>query len=396
MSAPFPPQSLDDPASFASPAGRADAATLQEEVEACVGHPLTAFLLDVLQGHVVILNEQRQILAANAALMEALGPGWSGPGGGDRPGEAFGCVHAAEGPDGCGTSRACAHCGYLLALLAADEARPHAEGECRMAVRRQGRWEARDFHVRASFLPVGRHRFRAVAFRDIGGEKRRDALERLFFHDMANILQGLRGWSESLYEGTVRAEDAAHRIVAISDRLGQEVHAHRRLLQAERGALEASPALLQAAALLQEVAILLARHPASGGRRVETLPVPLPATFTSDPDLLLRVVYNMALNALEATPPDQTVRLSFGWQGNRPRFAVHNPGAIPPHVQTQIFHRSFSTKADRGRGLGTYAMKLFGENLLRGQVGFESSPEAGTTFWILLPPRLEALQVQGG
>jgi signal transduction histidine kinase len=69
---------------------------------------------------------------------------------------------------------------------------------------------------------------------------------------------------------------------------------------------------------------------------------------------------------------------------------VHNPAAIPEAIQKRIFQRSFSTKAARGRGLGTYAMKLFGENLLRGDVGFESGPATGTTFWILLPPRLEA------
>ncbi len=384
---PCPP--FPDPPTFAAPAGRADEVLLKAEVAVCVDDPLTAFLLDSLQGHVAILNEERQILAANPSLREALGPGWSGPGGGDRPGEAFQCVHVEEGPDGCGTSRACAHCGYLLTLLAVDEAHPQADGECRLALRRKGRWEARDFQVRATFLPVGGHRFKAVAFRDISGEKRREVLERLFFHDMANILQGLHGWSESLSEGTVRPEDAAERILAISERLGQEVHAHRRLLQAERGTLQAAPALLQAAALLQEVVALLARHPASCGRRIETVPIAGPAGFTSDPDLLLRVLYNMALNALEATPPDQAIRLSFGWHGSRPHFAVHNPGAIPDDIQRQIFQRSFSTKAASGRGLGTYAMKLFGENLLRGAVGFNSAPGEGTTFWITLPSRLE-------
>jgi signal transduction histidine kinase len=271
-----------------------------------------------------------------------------------------------------------------------DEDHPHAEGECRRALCRAGRWEARDFKVRTTFLPVGTHKFKAVVFQDISAEKRRETLERLFFHDIANILQGLHGWSESLSEGTVRAEDAARRILGISERLAQEVHSHRRLLQAERGALAVEATLLQANLVLQEVLALLDRHPVAGGRQIECLPTPDTASFVSDPDLLIRVIYNMVLNALEATDRHQVVRLSFGWRGDRPRFAVHNPGAIPEAVRHQIFHRSFSTKANRGRGLGTYAMKLFGENFLRGQVGFESAPEAGTTFWITLPPRLEA------
>ena len=65
------------------------------------------------------------------------------------------------------------------------------------------------------------------------------------------------------------------------------------------------------------------------------------------------------------------------------RFQVHNRGEIPEGHRSRIFQRSFSTKGSAGRGLGTYAMKLFGESVLGGQVDFETSVE-GTTFWIRL------------
>jgi len=373
---------------FFAPAGRAAPEELRREVDLCRESPLVAFLVESLQGCVAILNGQRQILAASPDLLEALGAREDGPAGA-RLGEAFGCIHAPEGPDGCGTSRACAHCGLLLTLLATLDLDGPKEGQCHLSMRRNGRWEAADFHVTASRLDVGGHRLVAVLLRDISAERRREALERLFFHDIANILQGLHGWSECLSEGTVRAEEAARRILHISERLGQEVHSHRRLLQAEQGRLTPEPSVLQGGLVLQELQTLLGRHPSAGGRRLEVIPVPGPASFVSDPDLLLRVLYNMALNALEATGPDQAVRITFGWRGDRPRFAVHNPGCIPEEVQHRLFQRSFSTKASRGRGLGTYAMKLFGENILRGRVGFLSSPAEGTTFWLLLPPRLD-------
>ena len=377
------------PESFFAPAGRAAPALLQREADLCRESPLVAFLLASLHGYVAILNEQRQILAASPDLLAALGPHPERRATGSRPGEALQCIHVPEGPDGCGTSKACAHCGYLLTLLAAMDAEGPHTGECHLAMRREGRWESVEFHVTASALRVGPHRFTAVVFQDISAEKRREALERLFFHDIANILQGLHGWSECLSEGTVRAEDAARRILHISERLGQEVHSHRRLLQAEQGRLTLEPTILQGGLVLQELLTLLERHPSAGGRRLEAVPVPGPASFVSDPDLLLRVLYNMALNALEATHRQETVRLSFGWRGDRPRFAVHNPGVIPDEIQPRIFQRAFSTKAARGRGLGTYAMKLFGENYLHGRVGFQSGPAEGTTFWILLPPRLD-------
>lgn len=373
-----------------APARRAAPDRLQREVEVARESPLVAFLLESLHGQVAILNEERQILAASPDLVEALGPHGGARFRGARPGEAFACVHAPEGPGGCGTSPACAHCGLVLTLLAALDGEGPKEGECHLSLRRGGQWEAREFQVTARRMRVEGHRLLAVAFRDISAERRRDVLERLFFHDIANILQGLHGWSEGLSEGTVRTEDAARRIVLLSERLGQEVHSHRRLLQAERGRLAVAPSVLQGGLVLQEVQHLLERHPSAGGRRLSLVHAPGPGSFVSDPDLLLRVVYNMALNAVEASRAEETVRLSFGWRGDRPRFAVHNPGTIPDALRGRIFQRSFSTKAPHGRGLGTYAMKLFGENLLRGQVGFESGPATGTTFWILLPPRLEA------
>lgn len=387
MNGPEPSPSSTE--TFFAPAGRLAPAALREQIEAICGNPIATFLLNSLNGLVAILNEQRQILAASPDLIGALGTRWDGPMTGARPGEAFECIHTPDGPNGCGTAQACSHCGLLQTFLEALEGDAVTEGDWRLALQREGRYQAVEFHVVASPLAVGGHRFLAITFHDISAEKHRDALERLFFHDIGNILQGLQGWSESLSEGITRPEEAARRILHISERLSAEVQSHRRLLQAERGLLTPAPDQLDGEHLLHEVLALLERHPSGHHRHLETCAITEGRPLLSDPDLLLRVLYNMALNALEASGREEIVTLTFQWQGPRARFAVHNPGAIPKAIQHQIFHRSFSTKASRGRGLGTYAMKLFGENVLRGQVGFDSAEAAGTTFWITLPASLE-------
>jgi sensor histidine kinase regulating citrate/malate metabolism len=70
-------------------------------------------------------------------------------------------------------------------------------------------------------------------------------------------------------------------------------------------------------------------------------------------------------------------------------FQVRNQGTIPHVVRLQIFQRSFSTKGP-ARGLGTYSMKLFAE-YLKGNVWFETSPEAGTTFFLRVPANAPAI-----
>jgi sensor histidine kinase regulating citrate/malate metabolism len=67
---------------------------------------------------------------------------------------------------------------------------------------------------------------------------------------------------------------------------------------------------------------------------------------------------------------------------------VHNTTFMPQHVQLQIFNRSFSSKG-KGRGLGTYSMKLLSERYLSGTVSFESAKEQGTTFYAQYPLQIE-------
>lgn len=361
---------------------------LRAQVSSLCESPIAAFLLSSLHGYVAILNEQRQILAASPDLLGALGPRWDGDCTGARWGEAFECIHVAEGPDGCGTSKACRQCGSALAVLSAQSKTGPVEGECEISMRREGVWQAVEFHVTASPLQVGPHRFTTMVFRDISPEKRREAMEQLFFHDIDNILQGLQGWAESLGEGWCSPEEAARKILLISVRLSSEIHSHRRLVHAERGQLKACPAPVDGGHILRELAAHASQHPASQRRSLDLEMSNSSGQFTSDPDLLLRVLYNMAINAYEASESGGPVRATFGWRGNCPHFSIHNEGVIPEAMRTRIFHRSFSTKAAQGRGLGTHAMKLFGENLLKGKVGFDTSAEAGTTFWILLPPEL--------
>ena len=64
-------------------------------------------------------------------------------------------------------------------------------------------------------------------------------------------------------------------------------------------------------------------------------------------------------------------------------------------MSVRIFQRSVSTKAERGRGLGTYGMKLLGERYLGGEVSFVSTEEAGTTFSVRLPIRPQAIRAEG-
>ncbi len=352
------------------------------EAEACLGHPVSRFLMQALDGLVLILDANRQIIATNDRAIQVAAIGETTPLG-HRPGEFFGCVHVPDGPGGCGTSQACTHCGAVLAVLEAQRTDRIVQGECLLTLQQGGNTVSGEFEIVASPLQVGHHRFIAVVLHDLSAVKRRDALERLFYHDIANLMQGIRGWAELLASGTGSGEKAALKLIKLTDLLDRELKGHRAMAQAENGLLEPRLCDVPPRMILEDVEDLLGRHSLARQRKVDILRS-MEAPFRTDPELLSRVVLNMAVNAMEATAEGDTITLWSSREGEDVCFRVHNPGEIPAAVRSRIFQRSFTTKGAAGRGLGTYAMKLFGEKVLGGKVGFDTDA-AGTTFWVRLP-----------
>ncbi|MHC4295603.1 MAG: PAS domain-containing protein, partial [Planctomycetota bacterium] len=128
---------------FAS-AERASEARVRDLYRLLTGIPLLEKVLGSVPDIVVFLNEQRQIVLANDAAFRFLGLEPTLEVLGNRPGEAFGCVHSAETEAGCGTTEFCQTCGAVQAILAAQGGDSDVK-ECRMAIKDS--WDALDLRV---------------------------------------------------------------------------------------------------------------------------------------------------------------------------------------------------------------------------------------------------------
>lgn len=367
---------------FASP-GRADPGTLGALVRSAMKDPIVQVVLEAVHGYLLILDHHRQIIAANDTLLHALGIRDPHDMFGLRPGELFHCENAQLGPNGCGTSRKCGKCGALLTILASQNSGEPAEGECSLTMENDGELRATDFHVRCTPMTLAGQQVTALILQDISSEKRRDVLEKVFMHDLRNVLQGLIGYSELI--GTGDAQFASRMIMALSNQLNEEVEGQDCLIKAERGELDVHYSTVDAGEVLGQVKEVFEHHPTSRGRSLRVLSLSTDLHFESDIRLLRRVLINMVKNALEAVPPGTTVKIYFDRVEGAPVFSVWNPGVIPDDVAKQIFQRSFTTKGELGRGVGTYSMRLLGDQYLGGHVHFTSSEKEGTEFSIRLP-----------
>jgi hypothetical protein len=110
---------------------------LEQDVKLAVGNPFTTEIMRLAGGMVVVINENRQIVATNKGFQLFLGVDNAESLLGMRPGEAIQCVYADHMDAGCGTSLQCASCGAIGAMLEAREQREIVERRSAVQVRTQ-------------------------------------------------------------------------------------------------------------------------------------------------------------------------------------------------------------------------------------------------------------------
>jgi hypothetical protein len=362
-----------------APAERASAETLRVQAELFSADSTVMELTEAVNSMVVILNAERQIIVANSLFVEKFAWGNREKIIGLRPGEAAGCMHAALEPGGCGTTEFCRTCGAVNAILDSQKG-VTSEQECQIGLDDNF---ALDLRVKATPFHKNGENYTIYSVSDISDEKRRSALERIFFHDVLNTASGIMGLSSILYTSNDMGEINlfAREIEESTEKLIEEIKAQRELSYAERGDLVAQNREFMSLSLLRDVHRLYVNHDLAIHKILEINHNSQNITVLSDQLLLRRIIGNMAKNALEASTTGQKVTLSCRKEGDKTIFSVHNQGYMERETQLKLFRRSFSTKGS-GRGIGTYSMKLLGEKYLKGRVWFTSSPGEGTTFYI--------------
>ena len=336
-------------------------------------------LIDSISQMLVILNKERQIIYANKPYYDFCGYSNLDSILGMRSGDALNCVHATETLDGCNTTEFCKTCGAAQSL---DEVQLGIKStqECRITTSSD---ESLDLRVTAAPFKYEGEIFTVFTITDIGDEKRREALERIFFHDILNSASGISGLANVLNEIEDRDEmnDITSTLLGAAEKLIDEIQMQHQLISAERGDLKPSFSETDSLSLLTDLKNFYLSNDLISDKTIVIDESAEKVLFHSDPVLLRRIIGNMIKNALEDFNPGEQITLHCQTNNKRVQFSVHNSTYIEQKIQLQLFKRSFSTKGS-GRGLGTYSMKLLGEKYLNGKVWLESTKEKGTTFFI--------------
>jgi signal transduction histidine kinase len=370
-----------------APAERVSAEQIKEQHNLLADAADYHEIFNALNVMAFIVNSNRQIVYANRAFIDAFGFENMEKFLGTRPGEAVGCIHSSKEAYGCGTSEACRYCGAVNAVLEAQRAKTRVEQECRITSTINGSLVNFDLMVTAYPITVSGGNYIVVSMQDIGSEKRKRNLERIFFHDILNMAGGLNGLMNLL--GDMENKNEAGELISLAEKSSRniidEIESYRLLVSAESGDLTLSITGFDAAELVDECVQNIRYHVISRDRDIIFENGSDKVEIFTDRLLLSRILINMLKNAMEASGPGSAVTAGFEvTNSSSVRFLVRNSSVMTVDTQQQVFQRSFSTK-DLRRGLGTYSMKLLGENYLKGKVGFISNENEGTVFFIDLP-----------
>jgi signal transduction histidine kinase/pSer/pThr/pTyr-binding forkhead associated (FHA) protein len=208
-------------------------------------------------------------------------------------------------------------------------------------------------------------------------------------HSIKNILQGLRGGADAvelaLDKGDLKLAREGWPILTRNlDRiygltLNMLAFSKRRRLEPElvpiRRLVDEAAQLMQGQFDRKSVGLLL-------DLADDVPPVPL------DPGAIHQALMNLLANALEAVPRKKgvvTIRTRYLGETHEAQITVSDNGpGIAPDRHSEIFEAFWSTKGQRGTGLGlAVTRKIVGEH--GGSVSLQSEPGQGATFTITLP-----------
>lgn len=368
---------------YFAPCERVTEKEIAAEIKIMSQNPFVSGLLHSISGLLAVLDEHRQVVALNDSFLQMLGIDDPAKALGLRAGEALQCIHAHDEPAGCGTTKFCSTCGAAIAIVSSLGQDKPVEKICALSVNRGGKEVDIALLVKAHPIKIDKKQFLLLFLQDITKQQQMAALERTFFHDVNNMLSMLVMSSELLV--LEEPSELAKTVHRASQRLTKEVAIQRCLSQSESNDYLPIWLELTTGQILEELHSFFANHPAAIGKNInisKSYPV---VSIKIDVSLLLRILCNMIINALEATAENGGVKIWLEYESDFLSFCVWNDQEIPQDVANRIFQRNFSTKEQAGRGIGTYSMKLLGEKILGGQVSFTTSKTEGTIFRFTYP-----------
>lgn len=223
-----------------------------------------------------------------------------------------------------------------------------------------------------------------------------EALTHMIVHDMrtplTNIITGLQTIQQSDYDSEITPE-LVESALAGADRLLLMVNDLLDIGKMEAGMMTVNSEVFPISEPVDLAVHLVSALARDKSIRIEKINTARDQNGSdlvqADREIVRRIVVNLLGNAIRFTPQEGTITIRIEPVGQATiRVAVSDTGpGIPPEHHRRIFekfHQVENGNNGHSTGLGLTFCKMAVE-VLGGQIGVESAPGKGSTFWFTLP-----------
>ncbi|MBO9540775.1 HAMP domain-containing protein [bacterium] len=213
-------------------------------------------------------------------------------------------------------------------------------------------------------------------------------------HDLRIPLTSIVGYAEFLQEGMGgklgdEQLQFVDQILKSSDYMTRLLNELLDFARLEAGRFKIEPTEFDYGPFLQETCAKFEYEAERKGLTLSVEPPSAPITLVADPDRLIQVLNNLLSNAIKFTPTGGRITVKACKEADgRTRTEVNDTGlGIPPEAVPHLFDQFFQTEAGKkagGTGLGLPIVRTIVE-AHGGEVGVDSAPGKGSSFWFTLP-----------
>ena len=206
-------------------------------------------------------------------------------------------------------------------------------------------------------------------------------------HEINNPLAGIQNAFYAI-KGAVPADHSARQFVGPIEReISRIAGIVRRMIELNRSEREEA-VLVDLGVVLGDVLAMVSPMAENRGIRLRKRVLGDPTRVLLPEGMLRQILYNLIVNAIEASPPREAVRVDAVLADRHLQLTVTDNGkGVPEEIKTRLFEPFCTTKdrsATGGLGLGLAITRGIVTSL-QGTIRFESPRDGGTAFVVNLP-----------
>ena len=224
-------------------------------------------------------------------------------------------------------------------------------------------------------------------------ESVKQQVERIIRHDLRNPLNGILGAAQLLdrYDLPDDQQQLVQIILQSGYKLNEMLSTSIDIVRMEEGQYILDPIETDLRSVIDGVVDELKQLALEKGVCVQVESTVEQALVDGEKLYLENLFANLLRNAIEASPAESTVSVRIDApetdnadESDSYRVVIHNESAVPAEIRGRVFDRYVTLGKPNGSGIGTYVARLIAR-VHGGDVSFDTSEEAGTNFYVVLP-----------